>query len=250
MVQVPPQPASPDAARPDGPASAVRARAGPRQARARATRETIVAAAAHEFAAQGYQGASLSKILERSGVTKGALHFHFASKEAMARAVAEVMERRFPEFLQVFTDRGEDVLTTAVHLAIGIADLLGDDVYCRAGMRVVSEGALGPELTPWPYRYWEDVFIDLLARAREEGSLREDVDSRELARTVVALGHGHRVVSTATAGLADLRERAVASWELILGCVAAPSWLTTWDAAGGMAGVPVGLTAPAQDGGG
>jgi AcrR family transcriptional regulator len=248
MVQVPPKPASPvggDRVTPD-----VRTRTGPRQARALATREAILEAAAHEFAAEGYHAASLSKIVERSGVTKGAQYFHFSSKEAMALAVVEAMERRFPDFLDAFLDRGADVLTTAVHLAVGIADLLGDEVCCRAGMRVVSEGALGPERTPWPYRYWEDVFVDLLGRARDEGLLRADVDSRELARTVVALGHGHRVVSTATAGLADLRERAVASWELILGCVAAPAWLEAWHGAGGMATVPVGITVPARDGGG
>jgi AcrR family transcriptional regulator len=70
---------------------------GPRQARALATRERILDAAAHEFAAEGYHAASLSKILERSGVTRGAMYFHFASKEAMGRAVADVMAARLPE---------------------------------------------------------------------------------------------------------------------------------------------------------
>ncbi|MEJ2871717.1 ScbR family autoregulator-binding transcription factor [Actinomycetospora sp. OC33-EN08] len=206
-----------------------------------ATRGAILDAAAYEFALEGYHAASLSKILERSGVTKGALYFHFSSKEAMADAVVAVMEERFPEIAASFEGLGLDVLTTAVHLAIGIADALAADVFCRGGMRVVSEGALGPARVPWPYRYWEDVFVDLLARAAAGGLLRDTVDPRELARTVVAIGHGHRVVSTATTGLADLRERAVASWELLLGCVADPAWLERWEAAGGMASLPVGL---------
>lgn len=220
----------------------------PRQARALATRSAILDAAAHEFADEGYHAASLAKILERSRVTKGALYFHFASKEAMAEAVVGVMERRFPTFREQFEVPGRDALTTAVFLAIGIADLLGDEVYCRGGMRVVSEGALGPERVPWPYRYWEDVFVEILGAARAEGSLRPEIDSRKLARTVVALGHGHRVVSTATTGLADLRERAVTSWELILGCVADPAWLARWHAAGGMAAIP-GKPVTAGDGG-
>ncbi|MCD2186092.1 ScbR family autoregulator-binding transcription factor [Actinomycetospora soli] len=219
-------------------------RGAPRQARALATRETILDAAAHEFAAEGYQAASLSKILERSGVTKGALYFHFASKEAMADAVASVMETRFPEITEAFVGLGHDPLTTAVHLAIGLADIYEADEYCIGGLRVVADGALGPERIPWPHRYWEDVFIDLLGRAADQGLLRPSVGSRDLGRTVVALGHGHRVVSMAVSGSADLRERAIASWELLLGCVAEPAWLERWEAAGGMASLPLGHPLP------
>ncbi|WP_433800584.1 ScbR family autoregulator-binding transcription factor [Actinomycetospora sp. CA-084318] len=215
-------------------------RPAPRQARAQATRDTILAAAAHEFATAGYQAASLSKILERSGVTKGALYFHFSSKEAMADAVAAVMERRFPEITAAFEGLGYDPLRTAVHLAIGLADIYEADEYCIGGLRVIADGALGPDRIPWPHRYWEDVFIDLLGRAADQGLLRPSVDSRDLARTVVALGHGHRVVSMAVTGSTDLRERAVASWALLLGCVADPAWSERWEAAGGMASLPVG----------
>src|ERR1700709_2702116 len=126
MVQIPGSSATPATARPDPPAPDVRTRVGPRQARAVATRETILAAAAHEFATEGYQAASLSKILERSGVTKGAMYFHFASKEAMARAVADIMDARLPEVVADWVGPGHDPLGAAAHLAVGFAAILRD----------------------------------------------------------------------------------------------------------------------------
>ena len=225
-------------------------RAAPRQARAIATRETILEAAAHEFGAEGYHAASLSKILDRSGVTKGALYFHFASKETMALAVFDVMSDAFPRAVEAFEarHRDTDVLTMAVHLAIGIADLLAADVYSRGGMRIAAEGPVGPERAGWPYRFWEAVFTDMLTRASAEGCLRPGVDPRTLAVTVVALGHGHRLGSTATTDLADLRQRSVESWELLLEHLAVPDWLDRWRAAGGMASVPRWSTEGGPDG--
>jgi AcrR family transcriptional regulator len=229
MVQVTPKPARATSG----------ARGGPRQARALATRETIVDAAAHEFAAAGYHGASLSGILERSGVTKGAMYFHFASKEAMARAVADVMMARLPAVVAEW-DAGHDPLTTAVHVAVGYASLLRDEVACRGGLRVVNDGALGAENARWPADFWESVHSDLLGRARAEGSLRPGTDPAELARLVVALGTGVRSVCAAAGELADLRERTAAAWTVLLAGVAEPAWLARWEAAGGMATVPGG----------
>lgn len=220
------------------PAPDVRIRAGPRQARARATRETILDAAAREFAAEGYHAASLSKILERSGVTKGAMYFHFASKEAMARALADIMVARLPEVVADWVARAHDPLASAAYVAVGFAELLRDELTCRAGLRVVHEGALGAERARWPYDFWETVHADLLVRARAAGLLREGIDPAELARSVVALGTGIRAICLADGGYAAVRERTAAAWSVLLAGVAAPAWLERWHAAGGMATVP------------
>lgn len=237
MVQVPPQSATPAPQRGER-APSIPVRAGSRQARALATRETILAAAAHEFAAAGYHAASLSGIRERSGVTKGAMYFHFASKELMARAVADLMMARLPEVVAEWEAARHDPLTTAVHVAVGYAALLHDEVVCRAGLRVVSEGALGDGQARWPADFWERVHADLLGRARREGSLREGIDHLELARLVVALGTGVRAVCLAAGELAEMRDRTAASWSVLLAGVAEPWWLERWHAAGGMATVP------------
>jgi AcrR family transcriptional regulator len=198
----------------------------------------ILDAAAHEFAVEGYRAAALSRIHERSGVTKGAMYFHFASKEAVGTAVAEVFEARLPEVLAQRSADGLDALTTAVSVAVGFAELLRDEAHCRAGLRVVTDGALGARRARWPYAFWEGAYADLLESAQQEGSLRGDVDTAELARTMVATGVGHWAVSAATAELADVRERTAASWSVLLSTAADPAWLERWYEAGGVAAIP------------
>nr|QIY76262.1 helix-turn-helix transcriptional regulator [Streptomyces sp. RLB1-33] len=58
-----------------------------RQVRAVRTRRALVRAAAEVFAEDGYALASLPVISRRAGVSTGALHFHFPSKDLLAREV-------------------------------------------------------------------------------------------------------------------------------------------------------------------
>jgi AcrR family transcriptional regulator len=246
MVQVPPPSRSPAPGTgdpgPDSTATDAAVSGGasggraPRQARALATRMAILDAAAHEFAVEGYRAAALSRIHERSGVTKGAMYFHFASKEAMGTAIAELFEARLPEVLAQRSAVGSDPLAAAVSVGVGFAELFRDEALSRAGLRVVMDGSLGPRRARWPYEFWETAYADLLGRARDDGSLRDGVDTDELARTVVAIGVGHWAVSAALAGLADVRERTLASWEVLLSTAATPAWLERWHASGDLRG--------------
>src|SRR3954454_5458288 len=139
---------------------------GPRQARPLAPRGAILAAAAEEFAAASYHEASLSRILERSKVTKGALYFHFVSKESIALAVVDEMEVVCREIVDRAAARGLDPLRTAAQVAREVQDAVAGTTL-RAGQRLCSEGFAGPHRPGWPFRFWEEVFLDLFARAGE-----------------------------------------------------------------------------------
>jgi len=60
-----------------------------RQARSRATRERLLAAAEIVFAEHGYNGARLSDIAEAAGCSVGAVYFRFKDKDALFFAIAE-----------------------------------------------------------------------------------------------------------------------------------------------------------------
>lgn len=62
--------------------------AAPSERRAR-TRAALVAAAAEVMAAKGLDRASLDEICARAGLTRGAFHGNFASREALIEAVME-----------------------------------------------------------------------------------------------------------------------------------------------------------------
>jgi AcrR family transcriptional regulator len=56
------------------------------------TRAALLAAARELFAAKGFAGAGREEIVERAGVTRGAMYHHFASKEELFQAVYEEVE--------------------------------------------------------------------------------------------------------------------------------------------------------------
>ena len=53
------------------------------------TRERLLQAAFREIHRSGFQSASIDTILAATNVTKGALYYHFESKEALGYAVVE-----------------------------------------------------------------------------------------------------------------------------------------------------------------
>ncbi len=59
-------------------------------------REEILQAAEEEFARNGYEGANISRIAKRVGVTHVLLYYHFRNKENLFR---EVLQRKIDEFI-------------------------------------------------------------------------------------------------------------------------------------------------------
>lgn len=63
---------------------------GPTKAEQReATREAIVAGALKLFAQRGFGSASIADIAEAAGITKGAIYWHFDSKDALFTAILD-----------------------------------------------------------------------------------------------------------------------------------------------------------------
>jgi AcrR family transcriptional regulator len=70
---------------------------GLRARQAAATRELLLATARDVFTERGYAATSIDDIVQRAGVAKGSLYHHFESKEAIFRAVYEVIQAEVVE---------------------------------------------------------------------------------------------------------------------------------------------------------
>ncbi len=76
-----------------------------RQERAVITRQQIVNGAAEMFDRVGYERASLAEIVELSGITKGALYFHFKSKDDLASVVIDEQHAISMKAVEAITSR-------------------------------------------------------------------------------------------------------------------------------------------------
>ena len=115
----------------------------PQQDRAYATREAILHAAAEEFDRLGYERASLTAVLARAGLTKGAFYFHFPSKEAVAGALIERQSDLWAQMRESWRARGVDPLSALHGMFLESADRMAADVVLRAGVRLNADREIG-----------------------------------------------------------------------------------------------------------
>ncbi|GLZ40010.1 ScbR family autoregulator-binding transcription factor [Actinokineospora sp. NBRC 105648] len=183
----------------------------PRQERAERTRAVILDAAAAVFDEHGFAAASLSDILVKAGVTKGALYFHFASKEELAQALID------EQFGVWDTAQGAELgLRTLIELSFRMAESLREDVRVRAGIRLVIEQGTFTSPAPDAYRWWIALCRDCLVAAQQDGDLREGLEPDAVAAFMVASFTGVQTTSQVLAGRADLADRMRDMWQIVL----------------------------------
>lgn len=195
------------------------------QARARATRRHVLECAALNFEKLGYGGASLSGILAYANVTKGALYFHFDSKNALARAVIRKQHELAVMAAQRVLTTSRSPMEAILLCAREMAHQLLAEPIVRAGVRLSLELGPSDDAATDPYREWIDTLVRLADEAMAAGELRRDVDTAALARYLVSSFTGMQLVSEALCGRSDLYERLAEMWALLLPSIASPAML-------------------------
>jgi AcrR family transcriptional regulator len=183
-----------------------------RQERAERTRNAILDAAAAVFDEHGFNGASLSDILAKAGVTKGALYFHFASKEDLAHALVSeqfIVDRTLPA-------EAPTGIQAAIDLCHDIANSLRTNVRVRASIRLVIETGTFADPAPDAYTGWIEIVRGYLVAAKERGDLKADLDPDVIARWVVASFTGIQISSQVLSGREDIHERVTEMWRIAL----------------------------------
>lgn len=216
--------------RPGAGDSDARSRRAKPQPRARATRLAILTAAAEHFARNGYHATSLDSVLADSGGTKGALYFHFASKEALARAVIAEMVQGWDDLRERVSGCGLDPLSALLALVDGVVERLIDNPIAQGGMRLLNDLPMRAQDTPGPYGVAERDVLALLTQAAQAGLLREGIEPAPLARQIVAMIAGHRRICDAVDDRHNLRQRLDEAWALLLPAIATDAWLAAWHA--------------------
>lgn len=183
------------------------------QARAAATREAVLAAAARVFERHGFAGASISEILDEAGVTKGALYFHFASKEDLARAI--VNEQANWRDANA-APSGQQPVQAMIDMSSDFVAALQRDPLFRASIRLTLERNTFASTDDSPYRGWLSTVEGMLRQARDCGDLVDGVDPGAAAYLLTAAMTGIQLFSEATTQRADLVARVDDMWRILL----------------------------------
>ncbi|MEU8678613.1 ScbR family autoregulator-binding transcription factor [Streptomyces sp. NPDC048560] len=157
------------------------------QQRAIRTRKVFLKAAAEVFNEHGYDAATIAAILDRAGLTKGALYFHFTSKEELARGVLQEAVTTDGVSPQAFK------LQEWIDAALLLAYRLPREPLLSAAIRLsVDPRARNLFGTRWPD--WITYGAELLTEAKERGELLPHVNPATTSRLLVGAWTGVQVV--------------------------------------------------------
>jgi TetR/AcrR family transcriptional regulator, transcriptional repressor for nem operon len=164
------------------------------------TRERLLQAAFCEVHRSGFQSASIDTILAATNVTKGALYYHFDSKEALGYAVIEekIAKLTHDRWLRPMLNDGK-----AIDILIGVVRRIParhQDV--RAGCPLLL---LSQEMSPLDEQFrkrlerifldWQEGIAALLRKGKSQGTVRRDLNPDEAASFLIATVEGYATLA-------------------------------------------------------
>jgi TetR/AcrR family transcriptional repressor of nem operon len=160
------------------------------------TRERLLQAAFREVYRSGFQSAGIDTILAATNVTKGALYYHFESKEALGYAMVE-------EIIATLTrdrwlrpmQRGRDPIDTLIGI-VQMTPVQPKDV--KGGCPLLN---LALEMSPLDEQFrkrlerifeaWQEGIAMVLRRGQSQGTVRRDLNPDETASFLIAMVEGY-----------------------------------------------------------
>jgi len=160
------------------------------------TRGRLLQAAFREVYRSGFQSAGLDAILAAAGVTKGALYYHFGSKEALGYAVVEqiiapnnrgqwlrpLQNSKNPIDALIGIVQGLSVRPEAVRGGCPLINLAQEMSPLDAGFRKRLEAI---------FHAWQQAVASVLREGQIHGKVRRDLDPAETAGFLIAMVTGY-----------------------------------------------------------
>jgi AcrR family transcriptional regulator len=200
-----------------------------RQARSEATRRKIILSAVELFNEIGYPATGLGDIIERAEMTKGALYYHFDSKEALATAIIEEGSIRLTEAFRSISSSPAPALEGMIHGVFVVADLMTTDQIARSGTQLLRAFGEFNDAAERTYRGWTAEMTEQTRQAIDEGDVRAELDPHTVGETIVGTMLGMELLASAMAAGADVLQRVARAWRLLLPAIVSAESLTYFE---------------------
>ena len=190
-----------------------------RQARSEATRQKIIDSAVDLINEIGYPAAGLADIIERAEMTKGALYYHFDSKEALASAIMDDGGARVLAAFQAAGRSGSPAMENIIHGVFMVTDTIRTDKLAQAASRLMRTFGGFNAAAQRAYGGFLEEMTARVKTAIAEHDVRSDIDPDAIGRAIFGAMLGAELLSDALAGGADMGKQVVGSWEVLLSAI-------------------------------
>ena len=172
----------------------------PRRRDPERTRERLLQAGYREVYRTGFQSASIDTILAATNVTKGALYYHFDSKEELGHAIVEeiIAKLTLNKWL-IPLQRGKNAIDTLIRI-VQATSVRREDV--KGGCPLVN---LAQEMSPLDEQFrkeleriflgWQDGIARALRRGQAQGTVRRGLVPEETAGFLIAMYEGYTLLA-------------------------------------------------------
>jgi TetR/AcrR family transcriptional regulator, transcriptional repressor for nem operon len=162
---------------------------------ANSTRQEILRAAAHRFAQQPYHLVGLDNVLAEAELSKGAMYFHFRSKDALALAIIEDQATQAREAVVNLLARRFSGLETLIDFSYQIAVRDTSEDMARAGFNLLESVGRIEGLRARRFEGWVQTLAVIAGHAIAEGDILEECDPQDVGRLLVSTYMGLRQTS-------------------------------------------------------
>lgn len=176
------------------------------------TRDHILKATRKILVAQGFHNTSISAVIEATGVKKGNLYYHFASKEDLGLAVLEDAKEEFFSFLDK-TLVGRDPIEKIINSCQAILaeqeknNFVGGCLFGNTALEMTDSNPEFASVIQEVFVKWTETLETLLVAAQEAGNSNSKIiPPTLLAKTVVATVEGAIMMSRVSKRASDLRD--------------------------------------------
>jgi TetR/AcrR family transcriptional repressor of nem operon len=163
------------------------------------TRRRIVAAAAPIFNQHGYEGSSLSELMEATGLKKGGIYRHFSSKEELAAEAFDYAWEAAWKTRMVHLDEQAGGLDQLKQLIANFIDcrppVAGGCPVLNTAVDADNGNPVLRERVGKAIQFWKARLQKILKIAAERGELSPRVDRKAVATIIVATLEGALMIS-------------------------------------------------------
>lgn len=162
------------------------------------TAEKVLDVAEHLVQVRGFNGISYADVATEMGITRAALHYHFAGKAALGEALIERYTARFEAALTEIDQGSSDAAAKISAYAAIYIDVLRQQRMCLCGMLAAEYQTLPPQMRDAVVRFFDinETWLErVLDQGRAAGTLHPRGSTRNAARVVISTLEGAMLVA-------------------------------------------------------